>query len=87
MSEMSERMRGAFAARQATRDALGEAKLRFSSSLRIWSADRTPENLALHVQAKKLSLAVERDQQAARERALARAAFVEEQLAWKGGVP
>ena len=56
---MSEGMRGAFAARQATRDALGEAKLRFSSSLRIWSADRTPENLALHVQTKKaLSLAV-----------------------------
>jgi hypothetical protein len=56
---MSERMRGAFAARQATRDALGEAQLRFWSSLRIWSADRTPKNLALHVQAKKaLSLAV-----------------------------
>jgi hypothetical protein len=78
-------MRGAFAACQATRDALSEAQLR---SLRIWSADRTPENLALHVQAKKaLSLAVERDQQAARESALARAAFVKAQLARKGGVP
>ena len=46
--------------------------------MRIWSADRTPENLALHVQAKKLSLAVERDQQAARERELARTAIVAE---------
>jgi len=46
--------------------------------LRIWSADRTPENLALHVQAKKLSFAVERDQQAARERELARTAIVAE---------